>query len=78
MSDCSSIDPLITPYVDGQLATGERDIVHQHLRACPPCHARVGAEQAMQGLLSARKATLLGGARARRATRQVRIPRAGR
>src|SRR5262245_43507728 len=58
MPDCSSIDPLITPYVDGQLADGERDVVEQHLRKCPPCHSRASAEMAIQHLLTRHKTAL--------------------
>src|SRR2546426_128690 len=43
MPDCQSIDPLITPYVDGDIGAGQRQIVDEHLRACPPCHSRVPA-----------------------------------
>jgi anti-sigma factor RsiW len=58
MSDCASIDPLVTPYVDGELTAAEREAVQRHLRACAPCHARVTAEQAVHGLLAARKDAL--------------------
>ena len=49
---CSSIDPLVTPYVDGELAAAEREIVREHLRVCPPCLARVSTEQAVQRLMA--------------------------
>lgn len=58
--DCSSIDSLVTPYVDGELAAAEQAIVRQHLRLCPPCLARVSAEQAVQQLIGARKETFRG------------------
>jgi len=58
-SQCSSIEPLVTPYVDGELTAGEREMVLRHLQACPPCHARVTVEQAVQRLVSARKATFV-------------------
>ncbi len=58
MSDCPSIDPLITPYVDGELAAGDRDRVHDHLLACPTCYARVSSEQVIQRLMSAGKSGL--------------------
>jgi anti-sigma factor RsiW len=61
MSDCSSIDPLITPYVDGDIDAVERRRVDAHVRVCPPCHSRVAAEQAIRDLLSARRATLSAG-----------------
>ena len=37
----NSIDPLVTPFVDGELPDADRRLVDEHLRACPPCHARV-------------------------------------
>jgi anti-sigma factor RsiW len=58
--DCPSIDPLITPYVDGEVSAAEREIVRLHLSVCPPCLARVSVEQTVQRLMGDRKATLLG------------------
>jgi len=58
MSDCSSIDPLVTPYVDGELPGADREAVAQHLRACPPCRARVVVEQAVRDLVRARQPAL--------------------
>ena len=58
MSSCRSIDPLVTPYVDGELPAGDRALLEDHLRACPPCQARVGREQSVRDLVSARKAAL--------------------
>jgi anti-sigma factor RsiW len=58
MSDCSSIDPLITPYVDGDIAAAERQRVDAHVRRCPPCHSRVAAEQAVRDLLHVRRTAL--------------------
>jgi anti-sigma factor RsiW len=58
MPNCWTIDPLVTPYVDGELAAADRDVVERHLRACPPCRARVISEQAVRDLVSARKPTL--------------------
>src|SRR5258706_6850697 len=58
MSDCLSIDPLITPYVDGDIGDAERRLVDAHVRACPPGHSRVAAEQAVRGLVQARRASL--------------------
>jgi anti-sigma factor (TIGR02949 family) len=57
MSDCSSIDPLITPYVDGDIDAAERQRVDAHLRACPPCHSRVAAEHAIRELVRTRRAS---------------------
>lgn len=58
MSDCSSIDPLVTPYVDGELPVADREAIAQHLRACPPCRARVFVEQAVRDLVHARQPAL--------------------
>src|SRR5258706_12465575 len=66
MSDCLSIDPLITPYVDGDIGDAERRLVDAHVRACPPCHSRVAAEQAVPGLVQARRASLCAEAAAAR------------
>lgn len=60
MNNCSSIDPLVTPYVDGELVALDRDHVDRHLRACPGCHARVAVERAVRDLMRARKSELAG------------------
>jgi anti-sigma factor RsiW len=54
MSDCRSIDPLVTPYIDNELPQDEHARVDAHLRACPPCHSRVAAERAVRDLIRAR------------------------
>jgi anti-sigma factor RsiW len=56
MSDCASTDPLVTPYVDDELTVADRQRVDEHMRVCPPCHARVAAERAVHELIRARKA----------------------
>jgi anti-sigma factor RsiW len=58
MPDCHSIDPLVTPYVDGELADADRVRVDQHLHRCPPCHARVAAERAVRDLIRERRRQL--------------------
>jgi len=58
MPDCRSIDPFVTPYVDGELAVGERAQVDEHLRRCPPCHTRVSAERAVRQLVTTQRADL--------------------
>ncbi len=55
MSKCQSIDPFVTPFVDGELADAERHLVEAHLRACPPCHSRVAAERAVHDLVRDRR-----------------------
>jgi len=58
MSSCRVIDSLVTPYIDGQLATGDRLTLENHLRACPPCRVRVDCERMAHELVAARKAAL--------------------
>ena len=55
MPNCTQIDPLVTPYVDGELPAADRDLVAGHVRVCAPCHSRVIAEQAVRELIHARK-----------------------
>src|SRR5215212_11387162 len=58
MPNCQEIDPLVTPFVDGELPESERRLVEDHLSACPPCHSRVAAERTVHALIRARKALL--------------------
>src|SRR5512133_294300 len=60
MSDCQKLEPLLTPYVDGEAQPRERSAVDAHLSACAPCASRVAAERAVRTLLQARRATLAG------------------
>ena len=55
MHSCQPIDPLVTPYIDGELDAAERILVEEHLRRCAPCHARVAAERAARGVVHARR-----------------------
>jgi len=58
MSDCLSIDPHITPYIDGDLGAVERRLVDEHVRVCPPCHSRVAAEQSVRELMITKRTEL--------------------
>jgi anti-sigma factor RsiW len=58
MSDCTSLDPLITPYVDGDIDAASRLRVDEHVRRCPPCQSRVTAERAVRELVRARRADI--------------------
>jgi anti-sigma factor RsiW len=58
MSDCRSLDALVTPYVDGEIAAGDRRFVESHMLACPPCRARVKRERAVRAVLAAHRAAL--------------------
>src|SRR5215218_7691195 len=53
MPECSHIDSLVTPFVDGELPTGEQQRVTEHIAACPPCRAKVAAESAVRTLVRA-------------------------
>jgi anti-sigma factor RsiW len=55
MSSCTSIDPLLTPYVDGELAVPDRAVVDEHLRRCQKCDARVTVEAAVRDLVRSRQ-----------------------
>ena len=55
MSDCTSIDSLITPYVDDDIDAAARLRVDEHVRRCPPCHSRVNAERAVRDLVHAKR-----------------------
>ncbi len=58
MSSCASIDPLVTPYIDGELVDVERAQVEHHIRQCHHCSARVTAERAVAALCGARRTQL--------------------
>jgi anti-sigma factor RsiW len=58
MSECSSIDPLITPYVDDDIDATEKRRVDDHVRRCPPCHSRVAAERAVRDLVRVNRAEI--------------------
>jgi anti-sigma factor RsiW len=55
MHNCDSLDPLVTPFVDGELADPDRRAVEDHLRVCPPCYTRVTSERAVHDLVRARR-----------------------
>jgi len=58
MHSCDTIDSLVTPFIDGELAPAERTAVEDHLRACGPCQQRVEAERAVRRLIHDCKLTL--------------------
>jgi anti-sigma factor RsiW len=53
MHSCSSLDPLVTPYIDGELAAADRDAVNEHASLCPPCRARIERERAVRDAMHA-------------------------
>jgi anti-sigma factor RsiW len=58
MPSCAAIEPLVTSYVDGEIAPQERAAVDEHLQRCSLCRARITAEQAVHDLCLARRAVL--------------------
>jgi len=58
MLDCRKLDPLVTPYVDGELAPEDREGVDAHLNTCPPCRARVAAESSASHLVQTNRPEL--------------------
>lgn len=62
MSDCTSLETLITPYVDGDIDAAGQQQVDDHVRRCAPCHSRVAAERAVRELMRVRRAEIAGGA----------------
>jgi anti-sigma factor RsiW len=51
MPDCSRIDSLVTPFVDGELPQGEQQTMTEHLSRCPSCRAKVAVERAVRAQL---------------------------
>jgi anti-sigma factor RsiW len=81
MIDCQTLDPLVTPYVDGELDAASRDAVEAHLGRCAPCHSRVAAEQSVRDLIHAHQDALTSSGaspalRARCAAAMKRAPQA--
>ena len=58
MPNCHTIDPLVTPYIDGELPDADRRAVDEHVRACAPCHSRFLAERAVRELIHTRTTAL--------------------
>ncbi len=46
MPSCREVDPLFTPYIDGEATAAERAIVDAHLRACPKCRHQTALQAA--------------------------------
>jgi anti-sigma factor RsiW len=60
MPDCSRIDPLVTPFVDGELPQDEQQTLTQHITACPACRGKVMAERAIRSVMRTRRSELSG------------------
>lgn len=55
MSECQDLEPLFTPYVDGEAPPRDRASVDAHIDQCPPCRGRVEMERAARDILVARR-----------------------
>ena len=49
--NCIDLDPLIYPYLDGELDETERGHLESHAAACAACRSRLSREAAFQGAL---------------------------
>ena len=58
MSKCQDLDPLLAPYVDGDVAAADRASVEAHLARCPPCRHRVAEQRTVHTVLQARRPVL--------------------
>ena len=58
MKTCSEIEPLVTPYVDGEADREDRAAVAAHLAVCLSCRARAAAEKAARKIVRAHKGLL--------------------
>jgi anti-sigma factor RsiW len=59
MARCSDIDPLTTPFVDGEVPAGDRLRIAGHIDDCPSCHRNVAAETAARTVVRAHAGTLV-------------------
>ena len=53
MKTCADLEPLVTPYVDGEVGHEESTVVEAHLALCRPCRARAAAERAARKIVRA-------------------------
>ena len=49
--NCTDLDPLIYPYLDGELDEAERGHIEAHTSGCGACRGRLSREAAFQGAL---------------------------
>jgi len=55
--NCRDYEPMLTPYVDGELSEADRGRVEEHLSACPRCRERLAELKALQEELAMVKFT---------------------
>jgi len=73
MMTCTDLDPLVTPYVDDEIAARDRERVEAHLAACTACRARVATERAARELLRSRASSLTAAAGSAPAALRARV-----
>lgn len=56
--DCREIDTFLYPFLDGELESGERFEIENHLSGCPSCLARIEAEQRLKDVVRDRAAVV--------------------
>jgi anti-sigma factor RsiW len=54
MRTCRKIEPLVTPFVDGEATAEQQQEVSRHLGVCSPCEADAAAQQTARTVLRAR------------------------
>jgi len=56
--NCDELEPVLTPYIDGEAPPGDRERVAEHLQRCRPCATRAAGEQAASRLVHLRARSL--------------------
>lgn len=76
MKECHDIEPLLTPYVDGEIGEQEAAGVRAHLTRCAPCRAAEEAERQARVWVRENAASLRGTAPAMLASKCRQLSRA--
>ena len=58
MKNCADFDPLMAPYVDGEVDAANRQAVDAHLADCPPCREQADVERAARRIVRSHASTL--------------------
>jgi len=58
MASCQDVDRLLTPYLDSEVETADKEAVEGHLRRCPPCATRAMAEGTARRVVMVKAAAL--------------------
>jgi len=59
MKNCQDLEPLLTPYVDGEATADQRAAIEGHLAACPTCREFADAEAHARELVKQCRAQLI-------------------